>query len=250
MKSNAYIRLRQVCLATLDIRGAEATISRILDQTPCHKEQLDHFGLENSLFAVGGSFIEIVAPTRENTAVHRFLSRSGGVGGYMAIFDCDDVSIRKQAAERLNIRTAFERSDEKADLLQLHPQDTGITLVEFDHHYGGEVRFGAYQWAGDNWQKELNKDIDIVGVAMNCQNIEEKTVQWSQLFGVPATHANIQLDHARIEFTASQEPDHFSSMHLGCAHPDAVLDRALAEGLSIKNNSFELAGLTWHIHLK
>ncbi|MEH6475918.1 MAG: hypothetical protein V7727_09515 [Sneathiella sp.] len=247
MTSNAYIRLRQVCLATLDIQGVEGTISRILDQSPCHKEQLDHFGLENTLFAVGGSFIEIVAPTRENTAVHRFLSRSAGLGGYMAIFDCDDVSIRKQAAERLNIRTAFERSDEKADLLQLHPQDTGITLVEFDHHYGGEDRFATYQWAGDNWQKDLNKDIDIFGVTMNCQNIEEKTAQWSQLFGLPAVNANIQLDHANIEFTASQDPDHFSSMHLGCAHPDAVLDRAIAEGLSIKNNSFELAGLRWHI---
>ena len=248
MTIGSYIRLRQVCLATLDIRREEATISRILDQSPCHKEQLDHFGLENVLFAVGGRFIELVAPTRENTAVHRFLTRSKGHGGYMAIFDCSHVPARKKAAEKLKIRTAFERSDAKADLLQLNPKDTGMTLVEFDHHHGGEDRFGAYHWAGDNWQRELNTEIDMIGITMKCQNISDKTEQWSELFGVSAHQDVITLDHGSITFTPALKSENFSAMHLKCLDPEGVLLRAENEGLTVQNGCFELAGLKWNIH--
>ncbi|MBL4908337.1 MAG: hypothetical protein JKX94_12855, partial [Sneathiella sp.] len=170
MPYNSYVRLRQVCFATLDIRKDETALSRILGLKPCHTSILDHFGLENSMFAVNGTFIELVAPTRENTAVHRFLEKNQGVGGYMAIFDCDDVSLRKAAGKKLGIHPVFERSDGSADLLQLNPKQTGATLLEFDHHRNGEDLLGHYEWAGENWKKGVNTDLtrDMVSVTMIC----------------------------------------------------------------------------------
>jgi len=250
MQNKSYVRLRQVCLATLDIRGIEGKISRILGQSPCHREQLEHFGLENSMFAVGGSFIELVAPTHENTAVHRFLKRNSGVGGYMAIFDCDNVADRKLAAEKLGIIPVFERNDEHADLLQLDPKETGVTLVEFDHHYGGEDRFGNYHWAGNDWKDNLNPNVDIIGVTMNCLNKTEKSEQWSELFGATPMDLSLSLDHGQINFTHSSTKDYFGSMHLACEAPDTILKAAENEGLSVESNNFELAGLKWTINSK
>jgi hypothetical protein len=44
------------------------------------------FGLTNAVFAVGDTFVEVVAPTQPDTTAGRYLKRRGGDGGYMAIF--------------------------------------------------------------------------------------------------------------------------------------------------------------------
>ena len=43
---------------------------------------------------VGDQFIEVLSPTREGTTVQRLLDKRGGAGGYMAIFEVDDLDDR------------------------------------------------------------------------------------------------------------------------------------------------------------
>ena len=44
------------------------------------------FGLENAVFAVGDTFLEVVAPVQPDTTAGRYLQRRGGDSGYMAIY--------------------------------------------------------------------------------------------------------------------------------------------------------------------
>ena len=84
-------RLRQVCLVAPALAAPERALAAVLGAAPCHRDpHLARYGLENVIFRLGDRFIEIVAPTEDGTAAGRFLERSGGRGGYMAIFDCED----------------------------------------------------------------------------------------------------------------------------------------------------------------
>ena len=64
-----YLRLRQVCLVAHDLAKETARIKSLLGLEECHRDiNVAKYGLENVLFPVGSSFIEIVAPTRPGTA--------------------------------------------------------------------------------------------------------------------------------------------------------------------------------------
>ncbi|MEP4192998.1 MAG: hypothetical protein ABJN51_18045, partial [Sneathiella sp.] len=252
MTAQPYTRLRQVCLATLDLHKHETALSRILDIQPCHKSKLDEFGLENSLFAIGGSFIELVAPIQENTAVHRFLDRTGGIGGYMAIFDCENTQIKKETALRLGIPPVHEREGASADLLQLNPKATGLTLVEFDHHKGGTDRFDAYEWAGDTWQDYINQTVieDIAAFTFQCTDPKEKANLWAALTGKAAEHSvtesRIALDYGDLFFTAKKganAPECFSGLRIKTTNKSSILKRATAEGYEVTENGFGICGV-------
>ncbi len=86
-----YLRLRQVCLVAVDFARETARIKSRLGLEECYRDSnVAKYGLENVLFPVGSSFIEIVSPTRPGTAAGRFIERHGGRYGYMLIMDCDD----------------------------------------------------------------------------------------------------------------------------------------------------------------
>ena len=251
-KTAAYTRLRQVCLATLDIRKDEAALSRIFGLQPCHESWLEEFGLENSLFALGGSFLELVAPIRDKTAVHRFLERSGGLGGYMAIFDCDDTARKKRLASELHIDPVYEREGDGADLLQLNPRETGITLLEFDHHKGGPDRFDAYEWAGPDWQDRVDQSVveDITGYVFSCNDPASRANLWSALMEQPADHngatSHIALDYGSLAFEPSSPAvtrDYFSAIRVKAVQPELILKRAESEGYSITGSGFHVAGV-------
>ena len=98
----AYLNLRQICLAAPELEPVVDTVREVFGLEVCHRDpNVAKYGLENALFVLGRAFLEIVAPTRGETAAGRFIERSGGVGGYMAIFDCSDPERRRERAERL-----------------------------------------------------------------------------------------------------------------------------------------------------
>src|SRR5207302_835312 len=65
-------------------------------EDPYHDPGVAEFGLENSVFAVGSTFVEVISPVRDGTTAGRYLERRGGDGGYMAIFQVPDVSAARE----------------------------------------------------------------------------------------------------------------------------------------------------------
>jgi hypothetical protein len=257
MTSENYLRLRQICLATLDLKGTEETLSKILGLTVCHRSTLENFGLENIMFAVNGVFIEVVAPIRAETAVHRFLARNNGLGGYMAIFDCARVADHREAALANGIDPVYERNSDEADLLQLNPKQTGATMMEFDHHYGDDRMLGHYEWAGNDWHKHVDTRVtkDILGIEITSPKAALRAELWAKLCLRPTSSGeagltDIKLDYGTLTFrqTESGSPEMLRAMDITVTDRQKTLATAESEGCNLSHSSFTCCGMEFRVH--
>ena len=133
-----YLRLRQICLVAEALEPAIADLAEVLGLEICHRDSsVAKYGLVNALLPIGTSFLEVVAPIREGTAAGRYLERRQGEGGYMVIIDCDDIERRRAHVEAMGVRIANPLAYSSYIGIQLHPRDTGGSLLEFNHTIGG-----------------------------------------------------------------------------------------------------------------
>src|SRR5512134_2086436 len=147
------LRLRQICLVASQLAPTAEAIGAILGLPVCHRDPaVGRYGLENAIFVCGHQFLEVVAPTRDGTAAGRYLQRSGGRGGYMAIFDTHDPERRRAHVEALGVRVAHVMQHSGFFGIQLHPVDCRATMLEFDRSDGNERLDGAYWPAGPHWR--------------------------------------------------------------------------------------------------
>ena len=257
MSPRNYVRLRQICLAAADIKETETVLSEVLGLEVCHRSNLPQFGLENIMYALNGVFLEIVAPTKPNTAVDRFLARNNGRGGYMAIFDCANVARHKALAQSAGVEPIYERSDEKADLLQLNPKQTGATMMEFDHHYGDDGMLGHYEWAGEDWHEFVKTDVtkDVLGIEICSPDLDARTALWGKICDRPVADSGnnirkISLDYGTILFrdTVSGEAEQLSAIDLTVADPGKMLETAKRAGCPVTDTSFDYCGLEFRLH--
>jgi hypothetical protein len=141
-------RLRQVALVARDCGQVASQLRhRFGWNAPFHDPGVAEFGLTNAVFAVGDTFIEIVAPARERTTAGRYLERRGGEGGYMAIFQVPDWHAARERVAALGIRAVW--SVQLADMagIHLHPKDVPGAIVSLDWAEPAE----SWRWAGPNW---------------------------------------------------------------------------------------------------
>ena len=76
------LALRQIALVAARLAPVEQALTTVFDLTTCHRDPaVGQYGLENVLLPIGRQFLEVVAPTRDETAAGRFLARRGGDGG-------------------------------------------------------------------------------------------------------------------------------------------------------------------------
>jgi Glyoxalase-like domain len=220
----AYLRLRQICLVSADLAGETARIKQRLGLEECHRDpNVAKYGLENVLFPVGGSFIEIVAPTRPGTAAGRFLERHRGHYGYMVILDCNDPERRQAHAEALGIRVANVIRHGDYLGVQLHPKDTGAAMIEFNRTVGGEDPMGPYSPAGPHWQRAIRKDVtrSLRAVEIECPDPHAFARRWSEILERPVDNeCRIALDAGSIHFHRGKNPEPvFASVVLEAAKP-------------------------------
>ena len=122
------IRLRQIALVAHSLDQAIADISAALDVDVIYRDPgVGFFGLHNALFCIGDQL--------------------GGDGGYMALYEVDDLDARIDHVKSLGIRTVWEGTGDAIRGRHLHPRDTGGTLVSLDQpDIAGEWAWGGPQW--------------------------------------------------------------------------------------------------------
>ena len=116
------IRLRQVALVAGELDPVVGSLCEHFGLEVCFRDPgIATFGLHNALMTIGDQFLEAVAPTQDGTTAGRLLDRRGGDGGYMAIFEVDDLEERIGELEKAGIRTVWniDRPDIRAR--HLHP---------------------------------------------------------------------------------------------------------------------------------
>jgi hypothetical protein len=142
------IRLRQIALVAHSLDQAISDISGALDVDVIYRDPgVGFFGLHNALFCIGDQFLEVVSPIQEGTTAGRLLDKLGGDGGYMALYEVDDLDTRIDHVKSLGIRTVWEGTGDAIRGRHLHPRDTGGTLVSLDQpDIAGEWAWGGPQW--------------------------------------------------------------------------------------------------------
>lgn len=180
------LRLRQLCLVAAELEPVVDDLCAIFDVAVCHRDpEVGRFGLHNAIMPFGHSFIEVVAPLREDTAAGRYLARRGGDGGYMVILDTDDLAPWRERAAARGVRIASSLALGDYEGMQLHPRDTGGALLEINTTRGGEDLLGAYGPAGPHWQQAMRcgRVLGVSGAVLQSADPASLAARWGAILG-------------------------------------------------------------------
>jgi hypothetical protein len=249
-----YLRLRQICLVTPRLEPAVSDIADIMGLRVCYRDgNVAKYGLENALLPVDTILLEVVAPFQAGTAAGRFLDKTGGRGGYMAIFCCDDPAARASQAAALGVRTANVIDHPPYHGVQLHPRDCRAAFIEFNHTSGSDDVLGAYPPAGPDWQKSISGDVTqaLVGVEMQSPEPDDLAEHWGRILGMAVTRSQrnqpaLKLPNADFRFV-ERNAERMSGLTLRVRDPATVRDAAAARGYEVANDAFPLGGVTFHL---
>ncbi|HMG52387.1 MAG TPA: VOC family protein [Kofleriaceae bacterium] len=253
--ARSYLRLRQIALVARALERVERQLTSVLATEVCFRDPgVGKYGLHNALWALGGTFLEVVAPVRDDTAGGRYLDRRGGDGGYMCILDCDDLDARRAQLGALGVRVVEDiRAGDAvlwSEAIHLHPRDTGGCLLSVDRHCGGLDMMGGYRWAGADWQSKARRDVVISGAVMQCDDPAATVQRWARLLGRPAAASadggyQLRLDNAVVRFVplADDRGEGLACVLLSCAEPASVLAAATAIGASVGATWIEVCGV-------
>ena len=253
---SGFLRLRQVCLVAADLARETARIGSTFGLEVCHRDPgVAKYGLENVLFPVGTSFLEIVSPTRPGTTAGRFLERHGGKYGYMVILDCDDPERYRRRAESLGVRVANVIRHDVYFGVQLHPKDTGAAMLEFNSTVGGADPLGPYGPAGPDWQRFIRSDRtrSMLGVELESPEPERLAERWASIFERPVQklgngRCRITLDTGTIETVPSTSSESvFAGVHLEVADQAAIFAAAKAQGCAVGHGTVSACGMRFRI---
>jgi len=181
------IRLRQIALVAHSLDQAISDISGALDVDVIYRDPgVGFFGLHNALFCVGDQFLEVVSPIQEGTTAGRLLEKLGGDGGYMALYEVDDLDARIDHVKSLGIRTVWEGTGDAIRGRHLHPRDTGGTLVSLDQP---DVA-GEWAWGGPEWKSRRSSSVvsGIDSFTVSVPDPEFSRAHWTKLGINEAVH--------------------------------------------------------------
>jgi hypothetical protein len=251
------LRLRQVCLVAPDLEPAVSDLMAILELEVCFRDPaVEAYGLENALLPVGASFLEIVAPTREDTAAGRFLKRSGGRGGYMAIFDCADPEARRAHAEEIGVRVAHVIRHDDYLGVQLHPRDCRAAMIEINRTRNGDALYGPYHPAGPDWESAVRTTQAkcLIEAEIESPDPADLATHWSRILQVPVQHderpgPRIVLPFGAVRFVAgpSLQPECLGALKIAVADVDRALSIAGDRKRPVRDGAFLLAGVAFRL---
>lgn len=249
----SYLRLRQICLVAPHLEPVIPDIADIMGLAVCYRDgNVAKYGLENALLPVDTILLEVVAPVREGTAAGRFLDRTGGRGGYMAIFCCDDPDERGSHANAIGVRTANVITHAPYHGVQLHPRDCRAAFIEFNHTDGSDDVLGPYPPAGPDWQRFIRKEVTqaLTSVEMQSPDPQGLAAHWGTILGVAVSNADgapaLQLPNAGFRFVKG-ESEIMSAIDFRVGNVAAVCDAAKARGYAVTDNAFLLGGVNFRI---
>ena len=251
-----YLRLRQICLVAPQLEPVISDIAAIMGLNVCYRDgNVAKYGLENALLPVDTILLEVVAPFHPGagTAAGRFIEKTGGRGGYMAIFCCDDPDARGKQANAMGVRTANVITHAPYHGVQLHPRDCRAAFIEFNHTDGSDDVLGPYPPAGPDWQQSIRKDVTqaLTGVEMASPQPQALAEHWGRIIGISVTTSEsgepeLQLPNCSFRFVEG-ESDIMSGLRFRVADVAAVRDAARKRGCKVSGDSFWLGGVTFHL---
>ena len=177
------MRLRQAVLVAEELEPVAGALRTTLGLgEPFRDPGVSLFGLENVVFALGDCFIEVVSPTREDTAAGRYLARHGGGGGYMVIFDLQDLEGARSRAQGAGVRVVWQLDLPDISGTHLHPADMRGAIVSLDR----SRPYGSWRWGGPQWTGRTGDGAPgrLAGVTIAVAEPDAVAARWGEVLGV------------------------------------------------------------------
>src|SRR5689334_4962549 len=175
-------RLRQVALVAHDCGRVAAELSRAIGWArPFRDPGAGQFGLTNAVFAVGDTFVEVVAPVRPDTTAARYLERRGGDGGYMAIFQVPDLAAARDRVAALDVGVVWTADLPDIAATHLHPKDVPGAIVSLDWAAPAE----SWRWAGPSWTGRAPEHAGggVTGLTIEVNDPSAAARRWAAVLG-------------------------------------------------------------------
>jgi len=238
------LRIRQIVVAARDLAATVAQFQDLLDVRVCYRDpEVEKFGLENALMAIGDQFLEVVSPIRADTAVGRHLDRHGDCG-YMLILQTDDLARAQARLDQLSVRIVWRAAHPDIKAVHLHPKDIGAVLLSIDEATPPE----SWRWAGPNWEQYAKPEAGkhVLAVTLSAQDPGAMSRRWAQVLGVPPPAKShdgfcIQIDGGALEFIQANT-DVIAGFRISVMQRSQVLEAARSQGLTLRGDSVSICG--------
>ena len=206
------VRLRQAVLVARDLDAVAGTLRAELGlDEPFHDPGVGHFGLRNAVMALGDTFIEVVSPQQDGTAAGRYLERRGGDGGYMVMFQLDDLAAARERVRALGMRTVWSLDLDDISDDHLHPRDMGGAIVALDRpEPAGSWRWGGPAWEGAAFaEDDTRRGSGVRGATVLACDPPRMARRWANVLGLPvrddAGDPVIPLDGGGVRFCTTTD---------------------------------------------
>jgi hypothetical protein len=207
------------------------------------------FGLINAVMPVGGEFLEVVQPVKADASAARYLKRRGGDAGYMLIFQSADALAHRKRLTGQGIRSIAQHDTPNYTFTHFHPGDFNGVLTSIDMVDDGaswREPMGKWPPAGKSWKEALAPE-DVLGIAaadVQAREPGKVAERWGDLLQVRREGDAVALDMGAIRFVHPVDADGTGVVGIDIAvrNPAAVLDRAKANGIPVKNGAVWICG--------
>jgi len=180
----AKVRLRQAVWVARELEPLAAQLRSALHLgEPFRDPGVGLFGLHNTVFALGDCFLEIVSPVQEGTTAGRYLERHGGDGGYMVIFDLEDLEGARSRAQAAGVRIVWQLDLPDISGTHLHPADMRGAIVSIDR----SNPYGSWRWGGPEWTERIGAGGApgrLAGVTIAVADPASVAARWGEVLGV------------------------------------------------------------------
>ncbi len=125
-------KIDHVGIAVEDLDAAVERYRETFGIEPFHRERVDAQGVEEVLFDLGGSYVQLLGALGPNTPVGRFLERQGP-GIHHVGYRVDDIAaaLERLRAQGLRLIDRAPRPGSRGTSIAfVHPSATGGVLVE------------------------------------------------------------------------------------------------------------------------
>jgi methylmalonyl-CoA/ethylmalonyl-CoA epimerase len=125
-------RIDHIGVAVEDLDEAIALYSQKFEMREQHRETVEEFGVEAVLLEIGDGHVELLSPLSAESAVGRFLEKSGP-GIHHVAYGTDDIEAALQAVRSAGLRLIDEEPRtgiRNSRVAFLHPKSTGGVLTE------------------------------------------------------------------------------------------------------------------------
>ncbi|HZK98494.1 MAG TPA: VOC family protein [Caulobacteraceae bacterium] len=246
------MRLRQVALIARQIAPVGTALEAVFGLKAGFRDPAVRvFGLANVVMPVGGEFLEVLEPIREDASGARYLARRGGDAGYMVILQASDALAHRARLEAEGVRIIAARGEGRYRFSHFHPADCAGVLLSIDSVEGADWRAPMSDWppAGPDWGDFASEvSLGITAVTLQSRDPLAAAEGWSMLLDRPVTRAGdtleLRLDQGAIRFIAPVDDDGTGVVGLDVVVTDVaqVLANAARAGAIIRDDAVVICG--------